>query len=159
MATSTGPADLELAKHSFDEVAAMTKDNKFVQQDMETIKQLLAGQNQPATTYVFFETGIAPARDQIRIDLPLILVGVPKVSYVGAAFPTIKVQDGHLSHLVVTAGEAKETTALLASMDAIIGREFKNELPTIITKTMVTTLAKAVKTYASNKVAKEAGGF
>ncbi len=158
MAAATGPADLELAKHSFDEVAAMTKGNKFVLQDQETIKQALAGQNPSATTYVIFESGLAPARDQIRIDLPLILVGVPKVSYVGAAFPTLKVQDGCLSHLEVTAGETKETTALLASMDAIIGREFKDELPTIITKTMVTTLAKAVKTYFSNKLAKEAGG-
>ena len=158
MANATGPADLELAKHSFDEVAAMTKENKFVQQDQETIKQALAGQSPAATTYVIFETGIAPARDQIRIDLPLIIVGVKKVSYVGAAFPTLKVQDGHLSSLAVTTGEAKETTALLASMDAIIGRKFKNELPTIITKTMVTTLAKAVKTYVSNKVAKEGGG-
>ena len=158
MATATGPADLELAKHSFDEVAAMAKGNKFVQQDQETIKQALAGQSPPATTYVIFETGLAPARDQIRIDLPLILVGVPKVSYVGAAFPTVKVQDGHLSHLEVTAGDTKASTAPLANMDAIIGREFKNELPTVITKTMVTTLAKAVKTYISNKVAKEAGG-
>jgi len=158
MASATGPADLELAKHSFDEVAAMSKENKFVQQDQETIKQALSGQNLPAITYVFFETGIAPMRDQIRIDLPLILVGVNRVSYVGAAFPTLKVQDGHISHLEVVAGEAKETTAQLANMDAIIGREFKDELPAVITKTMVTTLAKAVKTYFSNKAAKEAGG-
>lgn len=158
MATATGPADLELAKHSFDEVAAMAKENKFVQQDQETIKQALAGQNPPATTYVIFESGMAPARDQVRIDLPLIIVGVTSVSYVGAAFPTLKVQGSHLSHLEVTAGEVKETTALVASMDAIIGREFKDELPTIITKTMVTTLAKAVKTYFTNKAAKEAGG-
>lgn len=158
MANATGPADLGLAKTSFDQVAAMTKENKFVQQDQEAIKQALAGQNPAATTYVVFETGVAPARDQIRIDLPLILVGVKGVSYVGAAFPTLKPQGGHLSHLEVTAGEAKETTALLASMDAIVGREFKDELPTIITKTMVITLAKAVKTYFSNKAAKEAGG-
>jgi len=158
MATATGPADKELAKTSFDQVAAMSKDNKFIQQDQETIRQSLAGQAQTATTYVLFETGIAPMRDQIRIDLPLILVGVRGVSYTGAAFPTLKPQDGHLSHLEVTAGETKETTASLANMDAIIGREFKDELPTIITKTMVTTLAKAVKTYFSNKAAKEAGG-
>lgn len=158
MANATGPADLELAKTSFDQVAAMTKENKFVQQDQESVKQALAGHNLPATTYVLFETGVAPMRDQIRIDLPLVLVGVPKVSYVGAAFPTLKVQSGHLPHLEVTIGDAKKATALLASMDAIVGREFKEELPTVITKTMVTTLAKAVKTYFTNKPAKEAGG-
>lgn len=158
MANATGPADLELAKHSFDEVAAMTKGNKFVLQDQADVTQAASGQKPPATTYVIFETGVAPHRDQIRIDLPLIIVGMRGLSYVGAAFPTLKPQDGHLSHLEVTAGENKETTAMLASMDAIIGREFKDELPTIITKTMVTTLAKAVKTYLTNKAAKEAGG-
>lgn len=158
MANAAGSADLELAKTSFDQVAAMTKENKFVQQDQETVQKALAGQDQPATTYVIFETGLAPARDQIRIDLPLMIVGVKSVSYVGAAFPTLKPQDGHLSHLEVTAGETKETTSLLANMDAIIGREFKDELPIIITKTMVITLAKAVKTYFSNKAAKEVGG-
>ena len=164
MATANVPSDLELAKTSFDQVAAMTKENKFVQQDQETIKRALAGQNPSATTYVIFETGTAPVRDQIRIDLPLVIVGMKKLSYVGAAFPTLKPQDGHLYHLEVTAGETKETTALLASMDAIIGREFKDELPMIITKTMITALAKAVKTYISNQAAQKAdrengGGF
>ena len=158
MATATVPADLELAKTSFDQVAAMTKENKFVQQDQETVKEALAGKALPSTTYVIFETGNAPARGEIRIDLPLMIVGVKSVSYVGAAFPTLKPQDGHLSHLEVAAGETKETTRLLANMDAIIGREFKDELPVIITKTMVITLAKAVKTYFTNKAAKEAGG-
>lgn len=159
MANATGPADLELAKQSFDQVAASAKDNKYVQQDQQAISKALSGQPLPATTYVIFETGLAPMRDQIRIDLPLIAVGITGLPYVGAAFPTLKEQGGHLSFLEVVAGGSKESTALLASMDAVIGREFKDELPTIIAKTIATTVAKAVKSYLLNKAANEADGY
>lgn len=57
MATATVPADLELAKTSFDQVAAMTKENKFVQQDQETVKEALAGKALPSTTYVILKQG------------------------------------------------------------------------------------------------------
>lgn len=151
MAASTGSADLELAKHSFDEVIGMAGENKFIQEDEELLKQIFAGQATPPTTYVIFETGRAPIRDQIRIDLPLFIVGARNVPYVGAAFPTLKPQDGHISSLQVIAGETNVSTVLLASMDAIVGGEFKNELPTIIAKTMASTLAKAAAAYAINK--------
>lgn len=155
MTAATGPADLELAKHSFDEVAGMVAENKFVKEDRELLELALAGNPLPAATYVIFETGRAPIRDQIRIDLPLFIVGLTKVPYVGAAFPTLKPQEGHLSCLQVVAGETKSSTATLANMDAIVGREFKDELPTIIVKTMASTLAKAAMAYAINKEAKK----
>jgi hypothetical protein len=157
MSAATGPADLELAKHSFDEVAGMVGENRFVKQDRESLEQALAGNPLPDTVYVVFETGRAPVRDQIHIDLPLFIVGVGKLPYVGAAFPTLKPQGGHLSCLQVIAGETKESTATLANMDAIVGREFKDELPTIITKTLASTLAKAAAIYFINEAAKEQG--
>ena len=159
MTASTGLADLELAKHSFDEVTGMVGENKLIHQDQEMLKQLIAKQPAPPTTYLIFETGRAPIRDQIRIDLPLIIVGVTGMPYVGAAFPTLKPQSGHIPSLQIIAGETKESTILLASMDAIVAREFKNELPTILAKTMASTLAKAAKSYFSGKAAKEAGGW
>ncbi len=159
MSTATGSADLEMAKHSFDEVIGMVGENKFIRQDHELLQQIIGGQAVPPTTYVIFETGCAPTRDQIRIDLPLFIVGVPKVPYVGAAFPIFKTQDGQIPGLLITAGQTNESTVLLASMDAIIGREFKNELPTIITKTMASTLTKAAIAYAALEAAKKQGFF
>lgn len=160
MAASTGLADWELAKHSFDEVSGMVGENnlpatKFMQEEKDLLESIMAGKAAPPTTYVIFETGRAPIRDQIRIDLPLFVVGARNVSYVGAAFPTLKLQDGHLSCLEVTSGETKASTVLLANMDSIVGREFKDELPTIITKTMVSTLAKAAAAYAVNQAASQ----
>ena len=157
MAVSTGLADLEMAKHSFDEVTGMVEESKFIQHDQELVKQLMGGHAVPPTTYVIFETGRAPIRDQIRIDLPLFIVGVSRVPYVGAAFPIFKPQDGQIPSLLISVGETNASTVLLASMDTIIGREFKNELPTIITKTMASTLTKAAMAYAALAAAKEQG--
>jgi hypothetical protein len=104
------------------------------------------------TTYVIFETGSAPERGQIRIDIPII---VSKVSYVGAAFPTLQMQNNFVPSLTVTANGTNATTTLLASMDSVIGLDFKNELPITITKTIVATVTKAVAAYAINNAASQ----
>lgn len=94
-------------------------------------------------TYVIFETGSAPYRDQIRIDIPLFLV-TSGISYVGAAFPQIETVGGHATQLQVstTAGTAYPT-AIVASLDSVVAQDFKNEWPTILTKTLISTATKA----------------
>ena len=150
MACSTGLPDLEKSRQAFQRVSAYTADNKFVKADQDTLAALVQGQEFPPTTYVIFETGRGPMRDQLRIDIPIIITDV---SYVGAAFPRIKFQDNFTPNLVVTAGGVSETTLPVASMDSVVGQDFKHELPTIITKTLVSTITKAVAAYAVNHAA------
>ena len=88
--------------------------------------------------------------DQIRIDIPIIVVNV---SYVGAAFPKLVFHRDHVPELVVKAGDVQAATAPLASMDSIVALDFKNELPVIVTKTLVSTITKAVAAYAVNEAA------
>jgi hypothetical protein len=167
------------------------------------------------TTYVIFETGCAPVRGQVRIDIPII---VSKVSYVGAAFPTLQFQGNYISSLTVavnnpivmtndivttvtktviatneivttvtntvdatndivttvtntvitpndlvttvtntvtTPGDTNGKTELLADMDSVIGLDFKNEMPVVITKTIASTVVKAVSAYAINQAASQ----
>jgi len=147
MATATGPSDLERARKSFERVMAFSPGNRYVANDLETVKQLLQGKRMPPTTYVIFETGRAPIREQVRIDIPIIIT---RVSYVGAAFPKLVMQPDYVTGLEVRGGNCVEKTALVCSMDSVIGREFKNELPIIITKTLVSTMAKATANYFIN---------
>lgn len=151
MTAATGGSDLERANKSFEFVLGFTSENAFIRQDLETMKGLFGGKPIPPTTYVIFETGCAPIREQIRIPVPLFLAGVREVLYVGAAFPILKPQEGHLPSLSVKAGETSETTVLLCSMDSVIAHAFKNELPTIVTKTLVSALLKASVHYGINK--------
>jgi len=148
MAQATGSSDLERSRNSFERVRAMVGESKFIQQDLETLAQVINGQPISAITYVFFETGEAPEREEVRIDLPLFLI-IPGVPYVGAAFPALRYRSNYLSTLNVSHDGTMESTELLASMDAVVAREFKNELPIIITKTLIASAIKAGATYGA----------
>jgi hypothetical protein len=144
-------SDLTRARDAFRFTLGSIGENKFIKQDLEMVDQALNGTPTPPTTYVIFETGCAPERDQIRIPIPLFLAGVRDVPYVGAAFPTLKKQGGQLPSLTVTAAGTNETTVLLASIDSAVGQDFKNALPTIITKTIISAGMKAAASYGANK--------
>jgi hypothetical protein len=270
MANAADASDLERAHKSFERVAGYDSDNRYVKQDLAALDGVMQGKPLAPTTYVIFETGCAPVRDQIRIDIPII---VAKVSYVGAAFPTLKSQGNYLPGLTVTANSpiitandtvttasstttttgdtnataagtttaigntnttvtsttttvdntnatvtstttttgdtnavvtattttttntntsvtstiattgdtnaavtgktmttssttatatassTTATTSLVASMDSVIGLDFKNELPVIITKTIAATITKAVAAYAINEAANQQGAL
>ncbi len=225
MANAADASDLERAHKSLERVAEFAPDNNYVKQDLAAVDGLIQSKPLTPTTYVIFETGCAPVRDQIRIDIPIIL---SKVSYVGAAFPTLKPQGNYLTGLAVSASSpliaanvpapvssdppatttgdtnaptttvtngtpvatsdtnatasaspattnapvvaagsppatandsaAEGTTAptsLIANMDNVIGLDFKNELPLVITKTIASTITKAVAAYAANEAARQ----
>ena len=266
MANPADASDLERAHKSLERVAGFAPDNQYVKQDLAAVDGVMQGKPLAPTTYVIFETGCAPVRDQIRIDIPII---VAKVSYVGAAFPTLKIQGNYLPSLTVTANSpivtandtvttasstttttgdtnatvtgatavtgdtnttATSTTATgdtnatvtsttatsdtnatvtstttttsntnttvtstttatgdtnatvtsttmatssttatasstmamtspIASMDSVIGLDFKNEMPVVITKTIASTVAKAVAAYAINEAANQQDAF
>jgi hypothetical protein len=151
LTSNGGQSDLSRARDAFRFTLGSIGENKFIKQDLEMVDQALQGTPIPPTTYVVFETGCAPERDQIKIPIPLFLAGVQEVPYVGAAFPTLKKQGGQLPSLSITAAGTNETTVLLASMDRAVGQDFKNELPTIITKTLISAGVKAAASYGINK--------
>ncbi|HEY2329451.1 MAG TPA: hypothetical protein VGI63_06515 [Verrucomicrobiae bacterium] len=155
MANAADASDLERAHKSLERVASFAGDNDYVKQDLAAVDDLINARPLMPTTYVIFETGCAPVREQIRIDIPVI---VSKVSYVGAAFPTIKPRGNFLSTLTVTADGTNYSTKTVASMDGIIVLDFKNEQPVVITKTIAATITKAVAAYAANQAAQQAGG-
>jgi len=155
MANAADSSDLERAHKSFERVASFADGNDYVKQDLATVDDLIAGKPIPPTTYVIFETGCAPIRDQIRIDIPIV---VSRVSYVGAAIPTLKPQGNYQRSLTVSAGGTNYNTAVVGSMDGVIALDFKNELPVVITKTIASTITKAVAAYAANEAARQAGG-
>ena len=156
MANATDASDLERAHKSLERVISFDGDNKYVKQDLATLNGLFNGKPMMPTTYVIFETGCAPIRDQTRIDIPIIY---SKVSYVGAAFPKLEPQGNFQSPLTVTANGVNYNTQTVADMDGIIALDFKNELPVVITKTIAATIAKAVAAYAANDAARQSSDW
>jgi serine/threonine protein kinase/Flp pilus assembly protein TadD len=126
-------SDLNRAHKGFERVTAFAPDNEYVKQDLATVDGIINGKPLTPVTYVIFETGCAPERSQIRIDIP---INVSKVSHASAAFPTLKLQDNFARSLTVTADGTNFTTELVANMDNIITRNYKDNLPVTISKTV-----------------------
>jgi len=147
-------SDVERARKCFERAAAFAADNPYVKEDLD----LSAKSTQPGTgapvCYVLFETGAAPARQSFRIDVPIIL---SRVSYVGIAFPMLRPYGPCVPALNVEAGGASYTTSRVGSMESVIVHDFKNELPSIIGRSVASAVAKAAAAYAINRQAEKDG--
>jgi len=153
-----GGSDLERGRKSFERVAAMVPENTFLRADLDAATLAAEGKAPENITYVIFETGTAPARAQVRVDIPTFLV-TSKLAYVGASFPKLAYNNDYIPSLTVTAGGQTVQTMTVASMDSVIANDFKNEWPTIVTKTLITTATKAILQAAVQKAAEDRGGM
>jgi len=151
MAEAADSSDLQRAQKSLQRASQFAPDNSYLKQDLAVAGDLLNGRPLSPTTYVIFETGCAPIRSQVRIDLPIIF---SKVSYIGAAFPVLVYQDNFLPQLTVNHAGTAARTEIIASMDGIVAQDLKNEMPLIITRTLAATVAKAAAAYAINEQAR-----
>jgi uncharacterized protein len=158
MANGEGNSDLERARKSIERVAAMSPENAYVKADLVTAEAAANGISPTGLTYVIFETGAAPYRDQIRFDIPtLVLTG--KVSYVGAAFPKIKYHSDYIPALTVATAGQSFTSSTISSMDSVVSLDFKNEWPSILTKTLISTALKATVDAVIQKQASDQFGM
>lgn len=133
-------SDLERSRKSLERVTQMVPENSFVGADLEAAT---SGAVPEGVTYVLFETGLAPWRDQLKIEIPTFIV-TSGISYVGASFPRLKFTDNYLPYAGVSiAGMEPVNTAVVADMDSVVARDFKNEWPSILTRTMISTVTKA----------------
>lgn len=141
--------DREMGVHALRRTAAVVGErNPYIRDDLELAESVAAGGAVPELTYVIFETGRAPSRTQERIDIPLPIRGI---DYIGAAFPKLRFHGNHERRLYVEHASGTADTAVVADMDTIVALEFENELPVIITRTLVATAVQAAAHYAVHR--------
>ncbi len=146
------PSDLERARKSLQRAVAFNPGNACVQADLADCESRLRGEPLSAVTYVIFETGQAAIRGQVRIDIPIIFANV---SYVGSAWPVLRPQGGEALSIAVTAAGQQQVTETVANMDRVLARDFEDEKPAIITRTIVSTLAKGAAAFVANEAASQ----
>lgn len=144
---STGQAsDVEQARGEFERVAGMlpTADRAFADADVRMARAAANGGDAPDMVWVVLESGLAPTLKELRIDIPLF---IPQVPYVGAAFPEPVFRQMGPEGFLLMAGDASVRSTLLTDLDAVWSRQFDDELPTVITATMLSTATKAILTW------------
>lgn len=156
LAQATGPSDLERARKSFERVRGMILYPGYIEEDIAAVDNAFAGQSVPPTTWVLFETGMAPIREEQRIDIPLFIVS-REVPYVGVAFPTLKFNPSYVPGLSIRTRSDAYETELLCSMDSVVAQEFENELPVVITRTLISAGTKALAQYGIYEATKDSG--
>lgn len=152
-------AEREKAVTAFRRLAGMIH-NDYVLQDLQTAEDAANGGEVPPTTYVIFETGMAPQRTAFRIDVPVFVASVATrrdlgVDYVGASIPVLQWGPMGPDYLEAVAAGTAYRTMMVCDMDAVIGREFRNELPTVIAKTLISAGLKAAAAYGINQATRK----
>jgi uncharacterized protein len=150
--------DWERGRKSFSRLASMVPENPYLRDDLEAATRAAEGEPPEGVTYVIFETGTAPSRDQVRIEIPTFLVS-SRLAYITAAFPKLVFHDNYISTLTVATSGQVLNTATIASMDSVVANDFKNEWPVVVTKTLISTATKAIIQAAVQKEVEEQSGM
>ena len=148
-------SDFTRAVDSFRLARTMVSADIFAQ-DMAAAEKVSQGYPPPKMTYVIYEGGSAPKRTQIRIDIPLFIV-TRDVPYVGAAFPKLEYNANWSPNIQIAAGGAPQKLETIADMDSIVRREFDDELPLVIAKTLLSAGTKAAAQYGLQEAVRGGG--
>ncbi len=127
----------------------------FLSDEIGMVDRILGGAKHPNLTYVIFETGVAPIRREVRLDVPLYDKNVP---YVAAAFPRLE-RRGRSTHAHVAIGGTKREATLICDMDAVVARDFRTGLPAVIFRTLAASAAKAAVAKKAREEAGDLGAF
>jgi uncharacterized protein len=153
MAAGVDASDLEKAATALRRAAGLMKGNDYLLQDAALAEKVANGGHIDPTTYVVFETGLAPERDEIRINFPIFHGGRQggQVDYIAAAFPLLRYRPCDCEEAQIETSTGNFNTAVVCDMDDVISQEFKNELPIVITRTLISTAVKAAAEYAADQ--------
>ena len=110
-------------------------------------------------TWVIFENGMAPIKEEFRIDLPTFLLS-RHVYYTGIALPKLVLQDPAYAYLSIqTEFQSTVQTKALASMDRVIQSEFKKQYPWIVSRALMSALLKTTAQYFAQQQLGPWGGI
>lgn len=156
--TAEGPADLEQARKSLQLVVAVAPDNAAARADLALAE---AGRGRPdpgagrTLVYVLHENGVAPRWGEEKAELPLLLFEQDS-PLVGIALPTVRPVPAAAEELTLAWGEGPATrTQPLASVDAMVLAEFREEWPVVVTRSLASATVKALVSHAANRAARE----
>ncbi|MCG8617750.1 MAG: hypothetical protein MI802_16160 [Desulfobacterales bacterium] len=152
--------DLSKAVDLLKETYGMVDKNPVVMDDFAGVEKRLNGKKaKQAHTWVIFENGMGPQKEELRVDLPLLLL-TDKVHYTGIALPKLAFRDRAYPYLEINGKNGEvEKTSLLACMDKVVKTEFKKKYKIVVTRAVVSALLKTYGQYMAEKKLGSVGGL
>lgn len=151
--------DFSKATMLLKETYGMVEQNPTVQNDFSSLEHLNGKGLGKNHTWIIFENGLGPIKQEFRVDLPILLF-TEKVKYTGIALPRLEFRNSAYSHLTVKNNEITlGQTHLLSSMDRVVQTEFNKKYPSIVTRAVTSALIKTSGQYFAQKELGSLGGF
>lgn len=148
--------DYSQANFLFKESLGMV-DNNYIAEDLKTTDDILArGEKLENTTWLIYENGLGPIKEEFRIDLPLFIF-TKKIFYTGIALPKLEFRSPASRYLKIEARDQTYNTTLVASMDRVIQTEFKKDYQAILIRAIVSATAKATAQYMFQETNQNSG--
>jgi len=156
--TAEGPSDLERARKSLQLAAAVAPGHRALGPDLALAEE---GRGRPdpgpgrTIVHVLHENGSAPLWGQESVTLPLLLFE-RDTPMVAIALPTVRPVPAAGAELTVGPGEGPAArTEALASVDAMVAAEFRDEWRLAATRALASATVKALASHAANRAARE----
>lgn len=156
--TAEGASDLERARKSLQLVTAVAPGNTAAAADL-ALAEAARGRPDPGPgrtiVYVLHENGLAPRWGEEKATLPLLLFE-RDTPLVGIALPTVRPVPAPGEELTLAWGDGPAgRTQPLASVDAMVLAEFREEWPGVVTRSLASATVKALVSHAANRAARE----
>jgi len=138
--------DTAKAEFLLKESQAMLPENKTIKDDYAN----LSTPQKESTVWVIYEEGLAPVLNEMRLDFPA-WIFTSEVNYVSIALPRLHERSGSFNYLSLRCEDENVTqTELLSSMDRVIQTEFKMNYPSIVMRSVMSAISKAVMQNIAN---------
>ena len=128
------------------ESRAMLPASKTIEDDFQHLSQT----HREDTVWLIYEEGLAPVLHEMRIDFPA-WIFTSEVNYVSLALPRIYERPGAFEYLSLRHEDQNITkTELLSSMERVIQTEFKKHYPSIVKRSVISAISKALMQRVAN---------
>ena len=135
--------DYEKAGYLFKESYGMVPDNDYIAQDLMLTDDVISGKARlENTVWVIFENGLGPVKEEVRLDLPLVLV-TNRVYYAGIALPRLRPRYVAYPCLAVQTDTGTYQTKQVADIERVIQTEFKKDFQGILIRAIASAVVKA----------------
>jgi hypothetical protein len=125
------------------ESAGMVPDNDYIKKDLALADNVATRkvklENQ---CWVIFENGLGPVKEEVRLDLPLILV-TNRVYYTGIALPRLRPRSIAYPYLTIKTDAGAYQTRQAADMERVIQTEFNKDFKGILIRAIASAVVKA----------------
>ncbi|MBN2020619.1 MAG: hypothetical protein JW749_10400 [Sedimentisphaerales bacterium] len=140
--------DYQKAGYLLKESYGMVPENDYIAKDLVLTDDVISGKAKLENfVWVIFENGLGPVREEVRIDLPLMLAA-GNIYYTGVALPRLQSRSIAYLSLAIHADGGEYQTKQIADMERVIQTEFNKDFRGILARAIASAVVKAAAQYA-----------